>query len=175
VWLRSKDPLSPERVLLPGCGRGYDLVPWAELLGIERVDGLDIAPNAVMDARILIENYAGKTSVELGDFFDPKYPAGSYDWLWEHTCFCAIPPAMRDAYVASAARALRPGGYLLAVFFLNPWDAGEDQTQGPPFGVSREELSQRFLVNFTQEARWAPDDTYPERVGREEFWLLRRI
>ena len=73
-----------------------------------------------------------------GDFLndDPDEP---YDFLFEHTCFCAIDPSQRDAYAAAAARWLKPGGQFLAVHYMLPPD--ED---GPPFGTDREEILERF-------------------------------
>jgi len=34
----------------------------------------------------------------LGDFLADAVP-GPYDWIFEHTLFCAIDPARRDDYV----------------------------------------------------------------------------
>ena len=62
--------------------------------------------------------------------------------LFEHTCFCAIEPAQRDAYAAvQAARWLKPGGQFLAVHYMLPPD--EDDLR---FGTSTrgEDLGERF-------------------------------
>ena len=58
--------------------------------------------------------------------------AHAFDGVWEYTCFCAIDPARRDAYVRTIAAILKPGGWLLACFFPMRRVAA-----GPPFPVSR--------------------------------------
>lgn len=163
------------RVLVPGCGHGNDLKPLAEG-GAEHVLGLDIAPGAIDAAT---ERQAGVPRVELrlGDLFADAHGelAGSFDWVFEHTCFCAIDPSMRDGYAAAVSAALKPGGHLLAVYYLRPWEDGEDQTQGPPFGCTVEELNERFGKHFTLLDSYIPDVAYPGREGRELLRLLRKL
>ena len=73
---------------------------------------------------------------------DPGF-TGGFDWVWEHTCFCAISPSLRQAYARAVASALRPGGEFLAVFYLDPGYSSPDE--GPPFGVSKEELDKNSI------------------------------
>lgn len=162
------------RWLVPGCGLGHDA---AELLrcGADEVIGLDIAPLAVAQASLLW-NSEPRLSIELGDLFKLEEGplAGVFDGVWEHTCFCAIPPAMRKDYVRAVAAALKPGGCLLSCFYLRPWDPDEDQTQGPPFGTSEEELDNLFEERFILENQFPPLDTFPGREGRELIRKWRR-
>ena len=143
-------------VLVPGCGTGSDLIPIAQA-GATSVLGLDIAPLAVQRAG---EKLAGIPSARVieSDLFVAAHGelAGRFDWVWEHTCFCAIPLELRVAYVAAVAAALRPGGKLAGVFFINPWDENEDQTQGPPFGCSPEALIESFAPHFDIEESYRP-------------------
>jgi hypothetical protein len=70
---------------------------------------------------------------------------------------------------------LLPKGFLLAIFFLNPWDPGEaPEAGGPPFGVTREELDQLFAAHFDLVEEFFPSAAYPEREGREVMRLLRK-
>jgi len=162
------------RVLVPGCGHGNDLVPLAAS-GAEEVTGLDIAPGGVAAAQ---ERTAGLTNVRvlLGDLFAWCHGEGrgQFDWGFEHTCFCAIPRERRDDYVSAVAAALKPGGHLLAVFYLNPWDPGEDQEQGPPFRSEIGELDRRFEPYFTLLESSVPSVSYAGREGKELLRLLRR-
>ena len=158
-----------QQVLVPGCGTGHDAALITEVTGPDTVTAMDLAPAALQRAQ---EAYPdAPVRWKEADFFQLA-PEESYDLLWEHTCFCAIDPSKRGDYAAAAARAVRPKGYLLAVFFLNPdMPAGS----GPPFGVEREEIHQHFARDF--ELCWdlAPVDTYkPERIGRETVMLWRR-
>ena len=43
-----------------------------------------------------------------------------FDWLFEHTLFCAIDPSHRDHYVAALKRWLKPEGKYVAVFYMIP-------------------------------------------------------
>jgi SAM-dependent methyltransferase len=156
------------RVLVPGCGRGHDARAIASTGGAE-VTGLDIAPSAVREAGLL--GVSDGLSFQQGDLFNPpKDWLGKFDWIWEHTCFCAIDPMFRARYVESVHALLRHGGRLLATFFIEPaLDPGE---QGPPFGVSRDELDELFGQYFSLEKEWRPRAAFPGREGRE---LMRSL
>ena len=163
------------RIFVPGCGSGQDVKAWA-VAGADEVIGLDVAPLAVERARKLLDAVS-KGEVLLGDLFaDCHQPplAGSFDLVWEHTCYCAIPPERRPEYVRSVAAALKPGGQLLGVFFLTPWDEDEDQSQGPPFGTGLEELREMLETHFELVRGWRPDVAYPGREGREWCGLFAK-
>ena len=97
---------------------------------------------------------------------------GAFDWVFEHTCFCAIQPAQRHAYVEGVATALKPTGHLLAVFYLDPGNDSPDE--GPPFGVSVAELDRLFLPRFTLLREWLPEHAYPGREGREWMRVMEK-
>jgi len=87
----------------------------------------------------------GCKSYLLADLFDlPDDCNASYDWIWEHTCFCAIDPGLRSEYVDAVWNCLKPGGTLLAVFYLDPYDEDHGPGQGPPHGSTVYELKTRF-------------------------------
>lgn len=155
------------RVLVPGCGTGHDVRELARG-GIEAV-GLDVAPLAIGRARS--HPAAGGESYIQGDLFDlPPELCGSFDGVFEHTCFCAIDPRRRGDYVSSVAAALKPCGLLLGIFFMNP-DNDED---GPPHGCTRGELDALFGRDFTLRWERGVIATYPGREGRELLRLLQR-
>lgn len=156
------------RVLVPGCGRGHDVRAIAAA-GADEVIGLDLAPSA----------FAGAETVPnmrfvLGDLFALSTEFQSaFDAVFEHTCFCAIPRERRDDYVQAVAGALKPGGLLLGVFYLNPRD-DPDPTLGPPFNATLEELDTRFAEHFTLLRSETPARTFPGREGREVLRLLQK-
>lgn len=157
------------RVLVPGCGLGHDVRALAAQ-GAEVV-GLDIAPSAVEAARATPA--VGGERYELGNLFAlPEPMRGAFDWVWEHTCFCAIDPSLRAAYVEAVHGALKPGGHLLAIFYLDPGNESPDE--GPPFEVSLAELDRLFLPRFELLREWLPAHAYPGREGREWMRLLKR-
>ena len=162
--------LPPGRALVPGCGRGHDARVLAAR-GFETV-GVDFAPRAVAAARRLAAA-AGLAGVrfERRDLFRlPPSFDGSFDLVFEHTCFCAIHPGRRDDYVRAVHRVLRPGGLLLGLFYAI---RGEE---GPPFGTTPEEIRHRFVVpgKFALESARVPAESVPARQGREWLARLRR-
>lgn len=164
-----RDPVRG-RVLVPGCGFGHDVRALAATA--DEVIGLDISPSAVRGAKAIPA--VGGETYEVGDLFAlPAKMRGAFDWVFEHTCFCAIDPERRADYVSAVAGALRPDGMLLAVFYLNPGlDPGEN---GPPFATSVAELDAFFGPHFVLVREWLPAATFPGREGRELGRVLQRI
>ena len=171
-WLEHPAHRFDGEVLVPGCGHGHDVRAIAATEQARQVYGLDLSPAALEQARAWPSE--GESYV-LGDLFAlPPELCGRFDWVFEHTCFCAIAPARRADYVQAVARALRPGGHLLAVFYLRPWSGGEPPPPGggPPFATSEVELEALFTGQFERLENTVPTRTYPGREGRETVWLL---
>ena len=158
-------------VLVPGCGLGHDVRVFAAK-GIAAV-GLDLSEIAIERARAV--PVVGGESFETGNFLDPAWREGrGFSAIWEHTCFCAIDPSDRQAYAESVAGLLDEGGMLAGVFFLTPFDPGEE-SPGPPFATSIEELENLFSPWFGRIDGWVPQQAYPGRAGREWIGLFRKL
>jgi SAM-dependent methyltransferase len=157
------------RVAVPGCGRGHDARFLAEH-GYDVV-GFDFSPAAVMAARALAKRDRVAVTFEQRDIFTlgSEY-AHTFDGIWEYTCFCAIDPARRDAYVETIAQILKPGGWLLACFFPM-----RRITAGPPFPVTRAEVLRRFGPRFRFERAQPPLRSARGRLGREWLVLARHV
>lgn len=164
-FLAKNGPLAGE-ICVPGCGSGHDVralsTPQNHVLGI------DLATRAIAKAksrpRVANEKYL------LADLFDlPAKFDGRFDWVFEHTCFCAIDPGQRNDYVATIVRLLKPRGKLLAIFFINP----DHDEEGPPYRVSTAELAEFFAAYFAVEREWVPAHTHPGREERELMRILR--
>jgi SAM-dependent methyltransferase len=153
-------------VLVPGCGTGHDVRTWAKA-GFN-VTGYDIAPSAIRLAKEWTQAAGLSANFVLGNFLVDS-PPHRFDWIFEHTLFCAIDPAQRSDYVAALHRWLAPGGNYLAVNYLIP------DKDGPPFGTTRDELWQRFSSGFDLIKEWVPR-SYPNRTGLElmMWWRERR-
>lgn len=155
------------RVLVPGCGSGHDVRALARA-GADPV-GIDIAPSAITRAESFPR--AGTERYRVENFFAlPPELVGQFDWVFEHTCFCAIDPDLRTSYAAAAAAALKPGGHLLAIFYLDP---GPRDYEGPPYGVTPEDLDAFFAPHFEAIGEAVPTQAYPGREGRELVRVLR--
>jgi len=153
--------------IAPGCGTGHDAFLLAQH-GVPTV-GFDISQTALDEAakRYQHENL----SWQVGDLF-ADLPSNHYDLIWEHTCYCAIHPSERDAYIEAMHNSLAHNGMLLGVFFL---DTGRPDGEGPPYRTSLEELEDKFSSWFNLEWQLAPPVAYPGREDREHLMLWRRL
>jgi SAM-dependent methyltransferase len=152
-------------VLVPGCGSGHDARAWAAA-GFAAT-GYDIAPGAIALSREKTAAAGLEAEFIQGDFLVGT-PARPFDWLFEHTLFCAIEPQRRGEYVRAALRWLKPGGQYLAVNYLIP------DKDGPPYGTTRAELWDWFSPGFALLEQWVPR-SYPNRTGLElMLWWQKR-
>jgi methyl halide transferase len=157
--------LTGKTVCVPGCGTGHDVREWARA-GFE-VYGYDLAPSAI---RLSLEQTRAAglhAEFRLADFLRDE-PPFLFDWIFEHTLFCAIDPGERELYVSAALRWLKPGGQYLAVNYLIP------DPDGPPFGTTREEVLKRFTSHFDLLSEWVPR-SYPNRTGLERMFWWRKM
>jgi SAM-dependent methyltransferase len=166
--LLARHPIHGE-VLVPGSGPGHDVRALASQSGIRaKVTGIDLSPAAVELARSYPN--AGGEHYECSDLFDlPASCTARFDWVVEHTCFCAIPPSARSRYVTAIADVLKPGGHYFAIFYMNP-----ATPEGPPHGVASEEISNLFDPNFDLLQEWRPVEAFEGRMGRELCQLRRK-
>jgi len=162
-FLSAHPGLGKGSVCVPGCGTGHDVRAWVQ--GGFQVFGYDIAPSAIRLAR---EKTPETLSAEfqIANFLADQ-PPRQFDWLFEHTLFCAIDPSQRDDYVKALLRWLKPEGQFLAVHYLIP------DKDGPPFGVTRAEVLERFSPHFDLLEDWVPR-SYPNRTGLELMLWWRR-
>lgn len=164
-FLAAHPDLPRGTVCVPGCGTGHDVREFARARF--QVTGFDIAPSAIALAREATQAAGLEANFQPVDFLREE-PPQRFDWLFEHTLFCAIQPNERDEYVRAVLRWLKPGGTYLAVNYI------ECDPDGPPFPTSRDELFERFSPHFDLRAEWIPR-SYPNREGRERmFWWVRR-
>jgi SAM-dependent methyltransferase len=156
-FLGGHPELARESVCVPGCGTGHDARVWARA-GFA-VTGIDLAPSAIKLSQERTTAAGLKAKFVVGNFLRDE-PPQRFDWLFEHTLFCAIDPAERDQYTAAVPRWLKPGGSYLAINYLI------SDRDGPPFGTARDELWQRFSPSFELVEECVPR-SYPNRTGLE--------
>ena len=164
-FLAANPQLNQGSVCVPGCGFGHDAREFARV-GFDTF-GFDLAPSAIKLATEKTLAAGLKIKFQLADFLRDE-PPQKFDWLFEHTLFCAINPSERDEYVRAVLRWLKSGGNYLAVNYFIP------DTDGPPFGVTREEIWQRFSPHFELLSEWTPR-SYPNRTNLERMFWWRKI
>jgi len=160
-------PEHGRRALVPGCGPAHDACAIAEA-GFT-VTGIDYTTEARDLGRAALEASGGELLCEDALAHEPPEP---YDLVFEHTFLCAIDPADRARYGEMAARALRPGGLLVAIVF--PVDRPRDE-EGPPFTLTLEDLKQVLGASFELRSHSDIECTREGREWREELAVFERV
>jgi SAM-dependent methyltransferase len=161
-WLATQP--APLRVLLPGCGTGYEVRLFAGRG--DDVLAIDFSAAAVQAARESLGELA--RHVKADDFF--AFDAGTFDLVYERAFLCALPRRMWDRWAQRVAQLVRPGGQLAGFFFF------DDNERGPPFGIARERLEELLGPAFELAADHAVAETesLPLFKGKERWQVWRR-
>lgn len=175
-FLQSSEAPPPGKTAVLGCGRGYDALLFASY-GFEVV-GFDFARSAIQDA---LNNQQLLTNQSLiikgfGNYLPTKAQflerdifrlssefLGQFDYVVEHTCFCAISPDQRSNYVELVESILKPDGQLFGLFFTH------SRPGGPPFGITPTEIRRYFQEKFQIVSLDPVTQSTPKRE-REEHW-----
>lgn len=135
--LDSPNAPPPGKIAVLGSGRGHDALLFADR-GFE-VIGFDFAPSAIQAATTAARSrpssaqFLQRDIFELGNEF-----ANQFDYVLEHTCYCAIQPSQRSDYAQVVQTILRPYGELIGLFWAH------SRPDGPPFGTTTDEIKQQF-------------------------------
>lgn len=166
------------RALVPGCGRGYDVL----LLASHGFDayGLDVSQTAIDGCTTLDKQQGddatkypiknehvgrGSRTFLMADFFQddlsPHTGGGKFDVIYDYTFLCAIPPELRPKWAKRMTELLAPGGSLICLEFPL---AKSPKAGGPPHGLSSDLYVQLFKqpgqgVNYDNDGHAVPDDT----------------
>ncbi len=154
------------RIAVLGCGHGNDALLFAEQ-GFEVV-GCDFSPLAIAAANSAALSRGLSAEFLVRDIFAlvPEF-GQSFDYVLEHTCFCAIDPALRPQYVELVSALLRPAGKLLAIFFTH------DRLGGPPFATTTSEITELFAGRFEILSLEPATDSIEKRRGEEHLGILQ--
>ncbi|KAK3657821.1 hypothetical protein LTR56_002200 [Elasticomyces elasticus] len=160
------DPHPPprKRVLVPGCGKGYDVLLFSSC-GYDAY-GLDVSPHAVDRATASLNepslpskyphglNGRGQTAFVLADFFKDDFLAsiggGNFDVIYDYTFLCALPPSLRPAWAKRMSELLSPSGHLICLEFPL---GKEPKTGGPPHGLTSQ-LYEQLLDHPGREVEY---------------------
>jgi len=148
--------------VVPGCGYGHDAAA-LEALGFA-VTGLDFAPLAIQGA---MHRYGDRVAWSQADWFTTKL--GPWDTIFDHTCFVAMDPVRRPAYVQACADHLRAGGFWMAVLFHDV--KGQP---GPPHAIPIPEMRSLAEACFEVLHLGEAVNSHPRRAGREFLLVARK-
>jgi SAM-dependent methyltransferase len=159
----------PGRILVPGCGTGYDLATLAR--ADREVVGIDLSEDA--RKAFLAEHPAlpGSVAYEVTDFFSYA-PAHGFDFVWDYTFFCALDPDQRDAWSQTMKRLVKPGGVLATLIF--PFEDPISAKQGPPWPINTTLVRGCIDDAFDELDTAEVEQTHPGREGKERLVRWRR-
>ncbi|HEX7554142.1 MAG TPA: methyltransferase domain-containing protein, partial [Geothrix sp.] len=149
-------------LVVPGCGYGHDAAE-LEARGFA-VTGVDFAPLAIQGAT---QRYGDRVAWSQADWFTTEL--GPWDAIFDHTCFVAMDPTRRPAYVEACAVHLRPRGYWLAALFHDV-----NGRPGPPHALPMAEMRALAEAHFEVLHLAEALDSHPRRAGREYLMVARK-
>ena len=172
IWLVT-GALKPCRILVPGCGSGYEVAMLAQA-GFD-VTALDYAAEAIARTRGKLDAEGLKATLVEADALAWQ-PAKGFDAIYEQTCLCALYPDLWRDYADRLHRWLAPGGRLFALFVqLLRAGAAEGTIEGPPYHCDINAMRALFPAN-----RWSwpkppyPRTTHPRGLAELAVILVRR-
>jgi SAM-dependent methyltransferase len=159
---------APGRMLVPCAGRGHDAREFARH-GFD-VTAIDFSAYAVQEMERLADPQAPVHIIQQDMFQLPHEWDGSFDYVLQYTCFCAIDPKRREDYAELIGRLLKPGGTYIDLAF--PLDG---RLGGPPYAVSEAEIAALFeRRGFKLLLEEKPEDSVSPRRGAEKLLVFRR-
>ena len=162
AWVAAQaDRLRRARVLVPGCGSGYEVRCFAEA-GCE-VLAIDFSDAALAAAQRELGELAHL--VRKGDFFRFEGDDAPFDLIYERALLCALPRRDWSAWGRRVATLVTPGGLLAGFYYF------DDNAKGPPFGIDEETLKALLEPGFVQlEDRVVPNgQCLPVFAGKERW------
>ena len=167
--IASSKRFKPGRMIVLGAGRGHDAREFSRH-GFE-VTAIDFSPYAVEQMHTLADPKAPIKILQQDIFTLPQEMDGSFDYLLEYTCFCAIDPKRRAEYAGLVNRLLKPTGIFIDLAF--PLD---HRPGGPPYAVTEAEILGLFLTRgFKLVSREKPEDSVKPRRHAEELFIFQKI
>jgi SAM-dependent methyltransferase len=160
-WLKTG---LPRKVLIPGCGTGYEVRAFAE-------HGHDVTPIEFSEAAMeAARRELGPLADRLkrADFF--SFATAPFDLIYERAFLCALPRRIWPQWAARAADLVRPGGALAGFFYF------DDNQRGPPFGISAARLAELLSPAFelTEDVAIPQEQSLPVFKGKERWQVWTR-
>ncbi len=152
------------KILIPGCGNAYEAEALVQA-GFTNITLLDISETLVTQLKA---KYGESNAIKViqGDFFGHE---AQYDFMIEQTFFCALNPALRQAYAAKAASLLKDNGQITGVLFNRIFEQ-----EGPPYGGTTREYKNYFGTLFEIIKMEDCYNSIPPRKGSEVFINLKK-
>ena len=158
--------LTKARIIVLGAGEGHDAAYFAREGHI--VTAVDYSDQAIERGKKLYSDLSNLKWIKADVLKLTPEHFGQYDYVIEHTCYCAISPMDRNSLVKMWKNLLTERGHLIAAFFAM------HKPKGPPYGGSEWEIRQRLKsgFHFIFWGRWKASS--PARQGKELFVFAQK-
>ncbi|OLY83467.1 putative thiol methyltransferase 2 [Smittium mucronatum] len=170
----NKFPLPKGNCLVPGCGRGYDAIFFAQQ-GFKTI-GLDVSVSARNAAISLAKQHdilPGLLEFVTDDFYTFEPPASLFQVAYDYTFLSIIKPKDRHLWGQRYAELISPGGYLITLIF--PIDFGADDGNIPPFKLNIKMCHEALDMNFTLVYEDTDPPKDPERDSACIMAIWKRV
>lgn len=164
AWLDAHP--GPLRVLIPGCGSGYEVRTFHahghEVLAIDFSDAAIEAAQRALGALAPL--------VRKADFFSFEGERPPFDLVYERAFLCALPRREWLAWAKRIAELVCTGGRLAGFFYI------DDNERGPPFGIAPAALAELLEARFgLEDDLLVPrTESIPVFQGKERWMVWRR-
>jgi hypothetical protein len=157
---------SRSKVLIPGSGRDQRVITAFHDAGHD-VIAIDFSPIAIEETRHALPELRDR--IILGDFFQHDFGAARFDFVYERTFLCSLPPRLWADYAKRVSELLKPKGTLAGFFFYG------EETDPPPFPLSESRAAEIFASRFELIASEPATDSLSIFAGSEKWqeWQLR--
>jgi len=160
VSFLTRTPAASTRVLIPGCGSGYEVRAFHEA-GHE-VTALDFSAPAVVRAQEVLGPLGDK--VVQGNFFKHDFNANRFGLIYERGFLCSLPPARWQDYASRMVDLLLPGGRLVGLFLYG------QEPEPPPYPLTEESAAALLGRSFRLVSSTAPEaSSVPVYQGMERW------
>lgn len=153
-------------ILVPGCGQDYRTIDAFTRSG-HHVTAIDFSPVAITASTKALPRSAD--NIILGDFFAYDFAEAPFDFVYERTFLCSLPPQLWKDYAGRVSELLRPGGALVGFFFYG------HESEPPPYPLTEESAAQLFAERFELQTSEPVTGSLSIFDGKEKWqeWRLR--
>jgi SAM-dependent methyltransferase len=155
----------PTRVLIPGCGSGYEVRAFHE--AGHDVTAIEFSIPAVARARMLLGELAD--NVILGDFFKHNFGPRPFGLIYERGFLCSLPLALWPDYASRMASLLPTGGRLVGLFLYG------QESDPPPFPMTPKTAARLLGRSFGLRQTESVNDSVPVYQGMEHWQEWQKV
>jgi SAM-dependent methyltransferase len=161
---RNVAPL-PARVLIPGCGTGYELRSFHEV-GYD-ASAIEFCAQAVAHAHDVLGPLANR--IIQGNFFKHDFGTKQFELIYERGFLCSLPTDRWPDYAARMASLIPAGGKLVGMFLYG------EEPEPPPYPMTKEIAADLLGKNFQLIHDEPTGESVPVYQGLEHWQEWQRI